>query len=176
MPAEEKKRNDFFFRLSKNNDAKKAVDSKLNRIFGMSYNPNSDLKLKEVVECLKYNSITMLLALAPTDNYKQYKISNGVMLNEQTMVYSYGVNSRQLAEKFTDAVKYLGKDIKEEEIISVYGTDATYQYMTEELCWPILKELLEKKLLADPQAVNVIYLHKLMKMHYTMIKYALLVP
>ncbi len=154
LPTEEKKRNDFFYRLSKNNDAKKAVDTKLTHIFGISYNPNSDLKVKEIAESLKYNSITMLLALSQTDDYKQYKISNSVMLNEQTKVYSYGVNSRQLAEKFTEALKYLGKDIKEEEIISVYGTDAAYHYMTEALCWPILKELLEKKLLADPAAVN----------------------
>ena len=39
----------------------------------------------------------------------------------------------------------LGKDIKEEEIISVYGIDAQYNYMPEAICWPILKEVLEKK-------------------------------
>ena len=48
----------------------------------------------------------------------------------------------------------LAKDIKEEEIISVYGIDAQYNYMPEALCWPILKEILEKKLMTEPEDVN----------------------
>jgi hypothetical protein len=48
----------------------------------------------------------------------------------------------------------LGKDIKEEEIISAYGIDAQYNYMPEALCWPILKEVLEKKLMTEPDEVN----------------------
>ena len=68
MQSEEKKRNDFFHRLTKNLDAKKAVDAKLKKIFDRSYNPNSELKVKEIAECLKYNSITQLLDAVPGDN------------------------------------------------------------------------------------------------------------
>ena len=154
MQSEEKKRNDFFFRLSKNRDAQKAVDAKLNRIFGRSYNPNSEVKMKEVAECLKYNSITQLLDVAKGDNYKQYKTTNPLMLDGQNKVYEYGIQNRQWSEKFSQALAELAKDIKEEEIISVYGIDAQYHYLTEALCWPILKELLEKELMADPDGVN----------------------
>ena len=42
----------------KNLDAKKAVDAKLKRLFDRTYNANSEQKMKEVAECLKYNSIT----------------------------------------------------------------------------------------------------------------------
>ena len=145
MQSEEKKRNDFFHRLSKNMDAKKAVDAKLKRLFDRTYNPNSEQKIKEVAECLKYNSITQLLDVAQGDNYKQYKIKNPMMLEGQNKVYEYGLQNRQWSEKFGQAMAELGKDIKEEEIISVYGIDAQYNYMPEALCWPILKEILEKQ-------------------------------
>ena len=154
LQSEEKKRTDFFHRLSKNLDAKKAVDAKLKRLFDRSYNPNSELKMKEVAECLKYNSITQLLDVASGDNYKQYKIKNPMMLEGQNKVYEYGLQNRQWSEKFSLAMVELGKDIKEEEIIGVYGIDAQYNYMPEALCWPILKEILEKKLMSDPDEVN----------------------
>ena len=154
LQSEEKKRNDFFHRLSKNLDAKKAVDAKLNRLFDRTYSPNSDQKMKEVAECLKYNSITQLLDAAQGDNYKQYKIKNQMMLEGQNKVYEYGLQNRQWSEKFSQAMAELAKDIKEEEIISVYGIDAQYNYMPEALCWPILKEILEKKLMTEPEDVN----------------------
>ena len=154
MASEEKKRNEFFQRLAKNRDAKKAVDEKLTRLFGRSYNPNSEVKMKEIAECLKYNSITQLLNAVQADNYKQYKVTNSMMLDGQNKVYDYGVQSRTLADKFMSAMAELTKDIREEEIINVYGIDAQYYYLTEALCWPILKELLVKKLVADPAYVN----------------------
>ena len=154
MASEEKKRNEFFQRLAKNRDAKKAVDEKLTRLFGRSYNPNSEVKMKEIAECLKYNSITQLLNIVQADNYKQYKVTNSMMLEGQNKVYDYGVQSRTLADKFMSAMAELTKDIREEEIINVYGIDAQYYYLTEALCWPILKELLVKKLVADPAYVN----------------------
>lgn len=154
MQSEEKKRNDFYHRLKKNLDAKKAVDAKLKRIFDRSYNPNSEQKMKEIAECLKYNSITQLLDVASGDNYKQYKIQNPMMLEGQNKIYEYGLQSRLWAEKFNQAMIELGQDIKEDSIIAVYGVDAQYNYMPEALCWPILKELLEKKLVSEPGEVN----------------------
>ena len=154
MQSEEKKRNDFYHRLSKNLDAKKAVDAKLKRIFDRTYNPNSEQKMKEVAECLKYNSITQLLDVAQGDNYKQYKIKNPMMLEGQNKVYETGLQSRQWSDKFSQAMLELSKDIKEEEIINAYGIDAQYNYMPEALCWPILKEVLENKLMSEPDEVN----------------------
>ncbi len=154
MQTEEKKRIDFFHRLSRNTDAKKAVDGKLNRLFDRSYNPNSEQKMKEVAECLKYNSITQLLEVAPGDNYKKYKIKNPMMLEGQNKIYEFGLQSRQWSEKFSLALSELGKDIQEDQIISTYGIDAQYNYMPEALCWPILKEIMETRLITDPDDVN----------------------
>lgn len=152
--SEEKKRNDFFYRLGKNTDAQKAVKEKLTKLFGRSYNINSETKMKEIAECLKYNSLTQLLAPLAADSYKGYKITNSVVLDQINKIYECGTHDRILADKFTKAISTLAQDIKEEEIINVYGIDAQYFYMTETLCWPILKEILEKRLISDPAEVN----------------------
>ena len=110
--------------------------------------------MKNVAESLKYNSITQLLDAVPGDTYKQYKISNSVVLDQVNKIYELGTHDRQLSEKFAQAMNILAADIKEEEIIRLYGIDANYFYLTEALCWPILKEVVEQKLMADPDQVN----------------------
>lgn len=152
--AEEKKRSDFFLRLERNRDAKKAVDDKLTRLFGQSYNPNTEVKMKAVAESMKYNSITQLLDTVPADSYKAYKITNSVILEQINKIYEFGTHDRMLSDKFASAMKHLAADIKEDEIINVYGIDAPYFYLTEQLCWPILKEIVEQKLIADPVEAN----------------------
>lgn len=154
MQSERQRGQDFFNRLRRNQDAEKAVDSKLMRIFGRSINYNSQEKMKEIAECLKYNSITEFMGVISGDNYKQYKITDPLMLKEQNKIYEYGMQNRQWSEKFRQTMEELGKDIKEEEIINVYGIDAQYNYMPEALCWPILKEILENKLISEPDRVK----------------------
>ncbi len=152
--ADEKKQLDFWHRLQKNMDATKALDAKLTKFFGLSLNLNVLQKMKRVAESLKYNSITQLLDAVAGDSYKQYKIANSVVLDQVNKIYELGTHDRQLSEKFAKAMDVLAADVKEEEIISLYGIDANYYYMTEALCWPILKEIVENKLMADPEEVN----------------------
>lgn len=154
LESEAKKRNDFFAKLEKNLDAKKAVNTKLTTLYGITYNPNSEVKMKEVAECIKYNSITQLLDVVAADNYKSYKITSAIILDQINRIYEIGTNDRMLAVKFVKALSILATDIKEESIIQCYGIDAQYFYITETLCWPILKEIIEHKLIADPTAVN----------------------
>lgn len=154
LPSEEKKRNDFYLKLEKNLDAKKTVDKNLMSIFNCSYNPNSEVKVKSIAECLKYNSITQLLDVAATDNYKQLKITNVIQLGLINKLYETGLHDRIIADKFAQALNTLATDIKEEEIIQCYGVDADYFYMTEKLCWPILKEIVRERLVLDPAGAN----------------------
>ena len=150
----EKKRTDFWYRVGRNMDVKKAVNAKLEKLFGRSLNDNMPQKMKSVAESMKYNSITQLLDAAPDDPYKQYKISNSVVLDRINKIYEWGVNDRQLGEKFSSAIEALAAGIREEEIIRVYGTDANYFCLTEALCWPILEEMTEKRLIAEPEEVS----------------------
>lgn len=152
--GEEKKRMDFWLKLAKNIDANKSVVEKLTKTFGVNYNSNAIQKMKDVAESMKYNSITQLLDVVPGDSYKKYKISNAVVLDQINKIYEWGTHDRQLSNKFIQAMKILAADIKEEEIIRIYGIDANYFYLTEALCLPILKEIVERKLVADPENVN----------------------
>lgn len=151
---EEKKRTDFWHRLSRNLDASKAANDKLMKLFGVSYNLNVSQKMKSVAECLKYNCITQLLDVASEDSYKQYKISNSAVLDQINKIYEWGTHDRLLSEKFIQSMRILASDIKEEEIINIYGIDANYFYYTETLCWPILQEIVEKELMVDQEDVN----------------------
>ena len=76
------------------------------------------------------------------------------MLDQVNKIYELGVHDRGLSEKFTQSMRILAADIKEDSIISTYGIDANYYYLTEALCWPILKEIVEQKLMAAPDEVN----------------------
>lgn len=152
--GDEKKRLDFWCKLGKNLDASKALSGKLNKLFGLTPNPNIPQRMKAVAESLKYNGITQLLDPVAGDPYKQYKISNSVTLDQVNKIYELGVHDRGLSEKFTQSMRILAADIKEDSIISIYGIDANYYYLTEALCWPILKEIVEQKLMAAPDEVN----------------------
>lgn len=154
--ADAKKRLDFFFRMEKNMDVKRLVDEKLTCWFGCSYNMNSEEKMRPIAESLKYNSITQLLEVQPADSYKNYKLTNAVVLDQINInkVYEIGCHDRNLSEKFTNALSTLAVDIREEEIIKVYGINAQYFHLTEALCWPILEEYLRTRLIADPEKVN----------------------
>lgn len=150
---EQKKRMEFFNRLEKNIDVKKALDSKLTSLFGFSYSPNSETKVEHIAECLKYNCITQLLDVNPADDYKGYKTTNAVVLDQLNKIYELGTQNRQFSTKFVDAMKEIAAGIKEENIIEWYGVDAQYFYMTEDLGWPILKDVADKKLSTESDDV-----------------------
>lgn len=151
--SEESKRINFFVRLEKNRDAKTAIDDKLNRIFGVSYNPNSMEKMEDVVQLLKYNSITQLLAPNSADSYKLLKINSALRLQQINRIFDLGT-SKQWRKGFEEALRELASNIHESELIKVYGIDAQYYAMTEALVWPILNHILEVSLLADPAATR----------------------
>ena len=147
LDSENKKRLDFYRKLERNRDTKKAVDERLTKIFGFSYNPNQEVKVKELVESLKYNSITQLLDVVADDSYKAYKIKSSIALEQMNRIYEQGTRDREFADKFTKLMKGLGADIREKELITFY-------YLTEELGWPILQEIADNKLVAEPAEVQ----------------------
>ena len=154
LDGEEKKRSDFFNKLEGNVDAHNAVVSKLTSIFGMSYNENSETRMQGIAECMKYNLITQLLDSGAGDCYGTYKITNQMQLDYINKLYETGMNNKQMSGKFAEVLDVLAASIREKEIIDTYGIEAEYMYMTEKLCWPILKEIIEKHLMADPGEVN----------------------
>ncbi|MCC8115072.1 MAG: BREX-1 system phosphatase PglZ type A [Bacteroidales bacterium] len=148
-----KKCTDTFFKIERNQDVKKQLDKKLTDLFGISYNPNTMEKMRPIAEVLKYNCITQLLDSNPADDYRQLKVRSNLAIEALNRIYDTGMTDRFLSPKFGDAMRTLGTNIRESEIISTYGVDAQYFYMTDALCWPILEELIQQHLLSDPDQV-----------------------
>ena len=152
--SEAKKRTDFFARLSKNLDVNKALQNKLTSIFGYGYNANTDVKVREIAESMKYNSFTQLLDPSPLDLYKKYKIKDRLVLEQINRIIDRATHDRVLAAPFNQAITTLGDEIKEKEIIRIYGIDANYFYVTEALCWPIIATIVKERLQVEPQEVS----------------------
>jgi hypothetical protein len=150
-----KKRDEVFFRITKNGHARKALDERLTQMCGATFNPNQELKMKEVAERIKYNCLTQTLVVLPADDYKAYKLTNSVTLDLLNKTYESGMTDRATADRFPTALRRLAADIKEEALIQVYGVDAAYFYMTEPLCWPILNEVVSHQLVADPTKASL---------------------
>ncbi|MCM1140611.1 MAG: PglZ domain-containing protein [Muribaculum sp.] len=152
LDSEEKKRLEFYNHLSHNVDAQKAVVNKLKSIFGVSYSINSVPLMKTPAEILKYNVITRLLAVDKSDPYMAFKLSNSVAIEQMQSIYDYG-RSEIAGGKFDHAMSVLAQSIKEEELISVYGTDATFFILTEKLGWPIINTLCGEDIISNPTSV-----------------------
>lgn len=152
LDSEERKRLDFYHRLHKTPDAQKGLERKLTEIFGQSYSNNSVPVMKEIVEILKYNAITQLLAVEKSDPYKALRISSSVRIEQMQRIYEYGM-TEIAGGKFDTAMKLLGASIREDEIIKAYGTDATYFILTEPLAWPIINRLCHEDMISDPLSV-----------------------
>ena len=152
--SEESKRLNFYIRLGKNTDVKKAVDERLSRIFGFSYDPNANEKMRVIAQSLKYNSITQLLAPSAADSYKALKVNGSLPIKQINAIYELGTTSRTLSKPFAEALDELASDIKEDALIDAYGIDAQYFHITERLVWPILKQMLEISLLESPSDVK----------------------
>ena len=150
---EPRKGQDFYARLHKYIDVDKALQAKLTSLFGCGYLPNSEEKMRDIAESIKYNSFTQLLEPSPNDLYKKYKITNRLTLEQINRVFDRAMNDRTLSGQFNEALAQLGYEIAEQEIIRIYGIDANYFYVTEDLCWPIIATAAKERLQADPQDV-----------------------
>lgn len=155
LPGEEKKATSFYVSLYKNNDAKEALDKELMKVFGVSYDPNAECKMKHVAESLMYNAVTQSLSVDPADNYESYKIHNTIKLEAINKLLGKGLNQpKAKREKFIQALHTLSADIRVSEIVKVYGLDALYFYMPDTLCLQIIKYALENIAVVDPDPIR----------------------
>lgn len=152
--SEAKKRADFFSRLGKNLSVNKAFQEKLTSIFGYGYDANTEVKVRAIAESMKYNSFTQLLEPSASDLYKKYKIKDRLVLEQINRIIDRASQDRVFAAPFNQAIATLGDEIKEQEIIRIYGIDANYFYVTEALCWPIIATVVKERLQVEPQEVS----------------------
>ena len=145
---------DFFTKLKKKPDLEKALSERLLDISGQTYQENTNEKIKKVAESIKYNAITELLADVSADDYRAYKINSQATIEKINRLLERASQMPKLEKLFTTALMKLAKDIRDEEIIKWYGWDANYHYVSDELCWPIIAQLAEGQIEADPVRAN----------------------
>lgn len=145
---------DFIRRLKTCPWAKKALDIRLKAIFGTSYNADTtDFPSRKVIEVFKYNAITQSLAPSSADNYRKLRVEDSIALQRMNLILELALSQPKTAVPFIDVFTKLGEDVREDEIIRWYGADASYYFVPEMLCIPIIKMLVEEKLETQPEAV-----------------------
>lgn len=139
LGGDEKKESLFFINIRDCRDAFDDLQRHLQLVFGRQAQINKTEKMKEVAESLKYNAITQLLATQNVDPYKGYKVNNSVSLEEMNRILALAQTlPKPKAEAFFQSLRTLSQAIRVQEIINIYGVDAEYYFVPEELCWAII--------------------------------------
>lgn len=149
--SERNKQTDFYVKLRSALMVKDKLNEKLESIFGCTIDDHAETKVKRLVETFKYNAIVQNLAPIPADNYKGNRITDSIALQQMNRILELAMNHPKTAEALTEMMDELGTDIRDEDLIRWYGTDANYYYIPEGLCLPILRSLMEKAIMEAPK-------------------------
>ena len=137
--GDEKKESQFFINIRDCRDVFDDLQRHLQMVFGRQAQINKTEKMKEVAESLKYNAITQLLATQNVDPYKGHKVNNSVALEEMNRILALAQTlPKPKAEAFFQSLRTLSQAIRVQELINIYGVDAEYYFVPEELCWAII--------------------------------------
>ena len=149
--SERNKQTDFYVKLRSAVMVKDELNKKLEKIFGCAIDDNADAKVKKLVETFKYNAIVQNLASVSADRYKHYRITDSIALQQMNRLLELAMGHPKTAEALTQTMDELGADIHDDDIIRWYGTDASYYYIPDGLCQPILRGLMEKAIMEAPK-------------------------
>ena len=151
--SERQKQIDFFVKVRGSKDISEALKQKLTDIFGVSYDENTEAKVENIVKVLKYNAIVQNLAPVQADNYKQNRINDSLALQQMNRILELALSQEKSASALMELFDELGADIRDEELIRWYGTEANFYFVPQRLCLPIIQTLLEKTIETEPEIV-----------------------
>ena len=151
--SESQKQLDFYVKLRTCKDVADALNQHLIEIFGVSFNDNTESKVADIVKVLKYNAIVQNLAPVDADNYKQSRVTDSYALQHINRILELALSQEKSAKALMELFNELGADIRDADIIRWYGTGANYYFVSEGLCLPIIRTLLEKDIETEPAAV-----------------------
>ena len=151
--SESQKQLDFYVKLRTCKDVADALNQHLIEIFGVSFNDNTESKVADIVKVLKYNAIVQNLSPVDADNYKQSRVTDSYALQHINRILELALSQEKSAKALMELFNELGADIRDADIIRWYGTGANYYFVSEGLCMPIIRTLLEKDIETEPSAV-----------------------
>lgn len=151
--SEKSKQNDFYVKLRANKMVQAALDDRLKSIFGCTVDDNKEAKAEKLVQTFKYNAIVQNLAPVAADNYKAYRISDSIALQQMNRILELAISNAKTAKALDAVFDELGAGIHDGDLIRWYGNDSNFYYMPDGLCRPILKQLMQKSVEEEPQKV-----------------------
>ena len=155
LALDPKKEGQFYKNMMPCKDAFDDLQRHLQLVFGRQVLVNKDEKMKEIAESLKYNAVTQLLAIQNIDPYKGYKVSNSVALEEMNRLLALAQTLPKVkAEQFFQSLRTLSQAIRVQEIINIYGVDAEYYFVPEELCWAIIAKCAAEAHTAEAESIG----------------------
>lgn len=150
ISSDRKKEDNFYRSMFDYTDLLNELQQHLQKTFSRQALINKEVKMKEVAESLKYNAITQLLSIQNADPYKEFKVSNSIALEEMNRILALAqAMPKQKSEVFFKALETLSQSIRVSEIINIYGVDAEYYYVPEELCWAIIAKCAKEAHIGD---------------------------
>ena len=115
--AERNKQTDFYVKLRSASMVKDKLNEKLESIFGCTIDDHAEAKVKRLVETFKYNAIVQNLAPVPADNYKGYRMSDSIALQQMNRILELAMNHPKTAKALTEVMDEWGTDIRDEDLI-----------------------------------------------------------
>ena len=147
------KRNDFYVRLRSSKDISDRLEQKLTEIFGVGFEANTTEKVALIIKVLKYNAIVQNLSVNEADNYSQYRVKDTYAWQHINRILELALSNDKSAKTLMQLIDQLGGDIRDEDIIRWYGTEADYYFVPDALCIPIIKTLMTDKIDTEPTLV-----------------------
>ena len=151
IEEERQKGERFATRISKNPDALKVLNSRIQSIFNKEYEIRQPQRLRGVVQSLKYNVIMQKLTIRQEDDYHSLHVNDKLAIDRQNAIRELGMNTPQYKENFKKAFTSLGQDVDEKKLVECYGLEAPYAYMTETMIRMVIKEIALHQMTTNPE-------------------------
>lgn len=149
----QKRNEQLFMTLAKKTDVVNALQKYLSSIFGEGISiMSAGKRFKRIAEMMKYNSITQSLPAIERDDYKSLKISDSTCIERlNKLLDASTMLPRQFKSTWDEAYTALSENIHEDRILAVYGADADYHSLSEEMAYAVLKKLVARGLSANAE-------------------------
>jgi uncharacterized protein (TIGR02687 family) len=138
-------------------DAENYMCKQFDSYFEIATPSLNEAHIQLAINKAKYNLITQNIEeVHPEDNYAKLKINKSHTLNTLNSFINDWSRDEKLSPYIEEGFKELGSDIKENEIIRLYGVDADYGYYTYPLTIKLISQVLEYIAYQPDQALDVI--------------------
>lgn len=133
----------FYKKLIENNLVS-TLNKKINFYFGSQSEELNQEFLIELLQTVRYNQITHWIAdTSPLDPYGHLKIRSKAILTNINQVLQESSQHPQVSDRLGEVLDWASKSIKGQKLIEIYGIDAEYGLLTNEMVWLILIAQLE---------------------------------